>query len=206
MAVESSVDWSPIKAKTLAFSIVERVRRALFEGSLRSSDRLGTEMSLAESFGVSRMVVRDALRSLEALGVLDIRVGGRGGAFIAQSNPDRLMDAIAIQLQLIGLSKAEVVDSQIAVEVAAAELAARDATEEDIAELRRLHAAASVLRDQPDEFREATSAFHLALVRASHNRVLLAQYNASAGELAPVRQPDPHPGRRASGPYSQPRA
>lgn len=66
--------------------IIAQVRDAVAEGRLRPGERLPSERALAESFGVSRATLREALRSLEALGVVEIRLGATGGAFA--SEPD----------------------------------------------------------------------------------------------------------------------
>src|SRR5258705_7369991 len=72
---------------TLASRIVAEVRDALFERRFRPGDFLGTEKDIAQKNGVSRMVARDALRTLEAMGVVEITRGAGGGARITNGNP-----------------------------------------------------------------------------------------------------------------------
>ena len=79
-------------AATLSARIVEEVREALFAKRLAPGDFLGTEKDLAEQAGVSRIVARDALRTLQALGVVEIKVGAGGGARIAKGNPALFAD------------------------------------------------------------------------------------------------------------------
>src|SRR5690348_18113952 len=76
------------KSATLASRIVADVREALFDKRYRPGDFLGTEKDLAARHGVSRMAARDALRTLEALGIVDISRGAGGGARITRGNPD----------------------------------------------------------------------------------------------------------------------
>ena len=118
------------------------MRDALFAKELRPGDFLGTEKDLAERFGVSRIVARDALRTLEAQGIVDIKVGSGGGARIAQGNARLFAEALAVQLDLAGVTAAEIMDAQRAIECLAAELAAINATAEDHARLRELLADA----------------------------------------------------------------
>ncbi len=66
------------------------------------------------------MAMRDSLRSLAAAGIIDIRVGLKGGIFVAQGNAERIAETLAIQIKLIGVDKKEIFDSQIAIEVTAA--------------------------------------------------------------------------------------
>src|SRR5690606_3003160 len=89
-------------------------------------------------YEVSRVVARDALRTLEALGIAEIRMGKGGGARVARGNPRLFAEALAVQLDLIGVGAAEIMDAQRAIECLAAELAAENATDDDIAKLRRL--------------------------------------------------------------------
>src|ERR671925_825984 len=126
----------PFRTATLSTQIVAQVRDALFAKELRSGDFLGTEKDLAERFGVSRIVARDALRTLEAQGIVEIKVGAGGGARIAQGNARLFAEALAVQLDLAGVSAAEIMDAQRAIECLAAELAAEHATASDIVGLK----------------------------------------------------------------------
>ena len=184
--------WAPIKGETLSWRIAAQIRSALFAGQITAGERLGSEQSLAERFGVSRMAMRDALRSLEAVGIVDIRVGAKGGVYIAQGNPERFADALAIQLKLIGVTVEEIFDAQIAIEVNSAELAAARATADDIAKLRALLDELRAVVQAPSgfanvpRFTDLSLRFHETLVEASHNRVLLAQFKALRLVLEPL--------------------
>jgi len=172
----------PEKAPVVAFrsaplstQIVLQVRHALFEKQLRPGDFVGTEKDLAARYGVSRIVARDALRTLEALGIVEIKVGSGGGARIAQGNARLFAEALAVQLDLAGVTTAEIMDAQRAIECLAAELAAENATADDIAKLRGLLEDAEEKLDDVDAFTENGRQFHLAVAEASHNRVLVVQ-------------------------------
>ena len=108
------------------------MRDALFAKKLKPGDFLGTEKDLAARFGVSRIVARDALRTLQALGIAEIKMGKGGGARVARGNPRLFAEALAVQLDLTGVSAAEIMDAQRAIECLAAELAAENATAEPI--------------------------------------------------------------------------
>jgi GntR family transcriptional regulator, transcriptional repressor for pyruvate dehydrogenase complex len=160
---------------TLSSQIVADVREALFAKRLKPGDFLGTEKDLAARFGVSRIVARDALRTLEALGIVEIRMGAGGGARIARGNPRLFAEALAVQLDLTGVSVREILDAQRAIECLAAELAAEHASATDHAALRGLIAQAEGLIGERDAFTRSSLAFHLAVAEASHNRVLVVQ-------------------------------
>jgi GntR family transcriptional regulator, transcriptional repressor for pyruvate dehydrogenase complex len=111
------------RSASLSSRIIADVRRALGERRLKPGDTLGTEKDLAAQYDVSRIVARDALRSLQALGIVDIRMGKGGGARVARGNPRLFAEALAIQLDLTGIGAGEVIDAQRAIECMAAELA-----------------------------------------------------------------------------------
>jgi GntR family transcriptional regulator, transcriptional repressor for pyruvate dehydrogenase complex len=165
----------PFRTATLSTQIVAQVREALFAKELRSGDFLGTEKDLAERFGVSRIVARDALRTLEAQGVVEIKVGSGGGARVARGNARLFAEALAVQLDLAGVSVGEIMDAQRAIEGLAAELAALNSTAEDHARLRALIADAERRIDDVGAFTRVSREFHLGVAEASHNRVLVVQ-------------------------------
>lgn len=167
------------------------VREALFQGRLRPGDFLGSEKALAAQFEVSRISVRDALRALEATGVIEIRAGAGGGARVAKANLDRAADALAIQFNLVGVTREEVLDAQWAIEGMAAELATARATDDDRRRLRAVLAEAADCLDDPTRFTERSLDFHLAVADASRNRALGAQLKALRHVVWPANNTRP---------------
>src|SRR3954453_5416251 len=74
--------FAPITVARASSAISDQIRAAIVTGKLKAGDRLSPERELAEQFGVSRVTVRAALRSLEAMGLIQVKVGPRGGAFV----------------------------------------------------------------------------------------------------------------------------
>jgi len=178
------------RQESLSWSIVRQIRDALFSGRLAPGEFLGSEITLAQEFGVSRVAAREALRSLIALGIVEVRMGSRGGAWVAAGNSDRLVDALSVQLQLIGLTPGELLEAQSATIVVAAELAAQRATEDAVASLQAAAAAVAAAAPEatttPSPFIAASLRFRECIVEATRNRVLLAQYRAFETVLGPL--------------------
>ena len=166
------------RGTTLSSQIVTEIRSAVFEGRLAPGSFLGSENELAKRFGVSRITVRDALRSLSATGLVEIRQGAGGGARIAKSNLDYFADALAVQFQLAGVGVEETLRAQSAIEGTAAELAAGHRTEEDLERIADALEHAAKVANGPAAFTEASLGFHLAVAEASHNRALIALLRA----------------------------
>ncbi len=163
---------------TLSSQIVAAVRADLFDGRLAPGDFLGSEHDLAQRFGVSRVCARDALRTLQASGVVEVRMGAKGGASIAHGNVDLFADALAVQFTLRGVEDSEILDAQSAVEGLAAELAAVNASADDKRTLAGLLRDAEEAIADPRAFTESSLAFHLAIADASHNRAVSALLRA----------------------------
>ncbi len=96
--------------------IIEQVRQALFDDKLHVGDFLGTENDLARVFGVSRATARSALRELEAVGIIEVKVGAKGGVSVAPLDAGRFINAWAIQQHLAELSETEILQTQRAIE------------------------------------------------------------------------------------------
>jgi GntR family transcriptional regulator, transcriptional repressor for pyruvate dehydrogenase complex len=184
--------WETVRAQSVSSQIVERVRDGLFQGELKPGDLLGSESDLALKLGVSRVPVRDAFKTLQALGIVEVKMGSKGGARIARGDPNHFADALAVQLKLVGITVEEMFDSQIAIEVMATELAAKHATEADLQKLRTLLGELQGLCHKPMSkatalrFTNVAMQFHEALVGASHNRALSAQFKALRFVLEPI--------------------
>ncbi len=179
----------PGRSGSLSSQIVSDVRDALFGKKLKPGDFLGTENDLGTRYGVSRIVARDALRTLEALGIVEIKMGKGGGARIARGNARLFAEALAVQLDLTGVSAAEIMDAQRAIECLAAELAAENATEADVARLKQLIDDADAAVNDAERFTQLGAEFHLAVAEASHNRVLVVQLISLQHVSWPRRNP-----------------
>jgi DNA-binding FadR family transcriptional regulator len=72
------------KSNKISGHIIEQIREAIFKGQLKPGDKLPPERELMKNFKVSKATLREALRSLEVLGFLEIRKGVSGGAFVTE--------------------------------------------------------------------------------------------------------------------------
>jgi DNA-binding FadR family transcriptional regulator len=161
--------WQRIRPTRASDEIVRQFRQALFDGQLNPGDPIGSEQQLAQEFGVSRTTVRDALRFLEAAGIVEVRTGVKGGVRVARGDPERFADGLAVQLKLIGLDPLDALAAQAGLEWAATELAAANSTAADLVELKRLVEQAEGLVDAGTAFTEVANSFHDAIVRSARN-------------------------------------
>ena len=88
------MDLEPVKSVRIYEDIVRQVRALIADGHLKSGDRLPPERDLAERFRVSRTSVREALRSLQSRGLIDIRAGE--GDFVRDVSVEALIEPLAL--------------------------------------------------------------------------------------------------------------
>jgi len=177
LATDLEERWQPVEPTRASAEVVRQITAAFFQG-MSPGERLGTERELAERFGISRITVRDAVRELEARGIVEVKIGARGGLRVASGDPRRFAEALAVQLHLMAIEWAEVREAQRAIEPVTASLAARRATSDECARLRALIGEARAAREDPAAFTDLALEFHLAIADASRNRVLRAALGA----------------------------
>jgi GntR family transcriptional regulator, transcriptional repressor for pyruvate dehydrogenase complex len=153
--------------------IADELRRLIVSGELSEGESLGHEPDLIERFGVSRPSLREALRILEAEGLISVIRGLRGGVVVHE--PDERMTArtAALVLQARNVSLADVYDARSIIEPAAVRLVASSrAHQAAAAELRPLiHDQEQVIED-PEAFGRSNARFHAHLVELAGNQTL----------------------------------
>lgn len=163
------IHFTTLERADLADRIVEAIKGMIFERRLLPGDRLPTERELAQQFGVSRASVREALHSLETLGLVEARIGS--GTYLAE-NPDAILEHLSWVVYFSGDVEKDLRQARLIVEPEIAALAAERATDEDIEVLRRCLEKMGMVLGDAREAAVQDFEFHVALARAAHNIVL----------------------------------
>jgi GntR family transcriptional repressor for pyruvate dehydrogenase complex len=164
------MDLAPIKSTRIYEEIVRQVKAMISEGKLKGGDRLPPERDLAEKFVVSRTSVREALRALESLGLVEIRAGE--GTFVRQVSIESLVEPLALLMVSQREAIGELFEARRMLEPSLAALAATRATPDEIQEMER------ILEDQAKEIANGRTGlvqdaqFHAAIGAAAHNRAI----------------------------------
>ena len=159
-----------IEKPGLGRQIVARILELIRTGSLRAGDRLPPERELIQIFGVSRPSLREALRALSTLGVIDTRHGG--GAFVSDLDARTLLAPLDFYLSLTRANVNDAFDSRRVIEIEIARRAARDASKADVKELAEIVAAHATVQGDPVGFRILDTRFHEKLSAIAANAVL----------------------------------
>src|SRR5215475_1931225 len=164
------MDLAPIKSTRIYEEIVRQVKAMIAEGRLKGGDRLPPERDLAEKFVVSRTSVREALRALESLGLVEIRPGE--GTFVRQVSIDALVEPLALLMVSQREGIGELFEARRLLEPSLAALAATRATPEEVQEMERIldEQAKEVAAGRTGLAQDAQ--FHAAIGAAAHNRAI----------------------------------
>ena len=172
--MDDATIWRPVRRQRAHELILERIEEEISAGRLGVGDRLPGERRLAEMLRVSRGSVREALRVLEALGVLSARSGSgpEAGAILTARPADGLGELIRLHIGLSNFSPAEVVEARAMVERSAAGFAALAAGETELASLRDALDQMENTSLTPEDFNEIDTEFHVRVGEASKNRLV----------------------------------
>jgi GntR family transcriptional regulator, transcriptional repressor for pyruvate dehydrogenase complex len=161
--------FTPVSVGRISEVIVEQMRLLIREGKLVPGDRLPSERSLCERFGVSRVTIREALRVLEAGGLVEIRVGARGGAFVSQPSRERVGEGLAELLTLAPMTASDVTEARIVFELGILPMVVERATEQDIADLHDLVEQGLSALEDGSYTMAMSAAFHVRVASSTHN-------------------------------------
>ena len=155
--------------ESVSAEIARKLLDYLLSGVLLPGDRLPSERELSRTFGVGRSAVRDALKPLTLLGIIDVRQGD--GTYLRATESEVLPKAVEWGLLLGERRAVDLVEARRHIEITLATLAAQRRSEEDLRDMRGL---LRQMQDagSDDEFIEADIAFHLRLAEAAGNSVL----------------------------------
>ncbi|OBG14720.1 GntR family transcriptional regulator [Mycolicibacterium celeriflavum] len=150
---------------------IEQLRASVASGAWPVNSRIPTEPELAAALGVGRNTVREAVRALAHSGLLEVRQGD--GTYVRATS-----EVSGALRRLCGTELREVLQVRRCLEVEGARLAARARTSADLDDLRALLKRRDQISpsDDPEAFARADTEFHVAVVRSSHNVVLIELY------------------------------
>jgi GntR family transcriptional repressor for pyruvate dehydrogenase complex len=123
------------KPHRISSNIVQQIREAVLSGELKPGDRLPSEKELAEMFSVSKSSLREAIRALDALGLVNVRQGVSGGTFIREVDRETAISSLFNYIYFQNPSIREFIQLRIMIEPQIAAIAAQKADAEDLDDL-----------------------------------------------------------------------
>jgi len=171
----NSNTFSNLKRKAVAEDIIEAFKRALIIGDLQPGNRIPSEIELAQKFGVGRSALREAMKMLSAMGVVDIRQGD--GTYITSAPSLSMFRPLSFAILLEMGFTDELYEFRELIQVGYCQLAGRKATEEDLQRIEEANEAWVNLAQSPDHTIESLVQqdlnFHYAVLDATHNQFII---------------------------------
>ena len=173
----------------------------LVSGGIKVGQRLPAERDLAEAFGVGRSAVREALKSLNLLGLVEIRQGD--GTYLKRPESTLLPQVLEWGLLLGERQTLELVEARQGIEVMSARLAALRQDDELLRDLAEILERMRLSQQSPQEFIEADVAFHLRLAKGAQNQVVYDMLSSLSSLLGVWVQRAVHATEELSGTYRE---
>lgn len=166
--------WRPVARSRSHELVLDQIEEQILAGTLRVGDRLPGERDLASHLQVSRSAVREAIRSLEAQGVVRSSVGsGKDAGTVVSAMPSAaLTRLLRLHVALANFPMADVVDARVMLERSSARLAADHATAEDLRAMTEALEGMERPGIDPETFNDLDTAFHVAIAESSGNRLV----------------------------------
>ena len=165
------IQLAPLDRRNLTEEIVGRLVDFIVERRLVPGNRLPSERELMRSLGVGRSSLREAMKMLRSIGVIEVTVGD--GTFVGRGDTSMLSRPLAWGLLMRRDSVLEVIEARRCVEIEIAGFAAERAGDGDVAALRACVDEMRAALGDPDRYTLADVAFHLELGRVAGNHILL---------------------------------
>ncbi len=161
--------FNQVRKGRISDNIVAQIKSAIFTGTYRPGDKLPSEEELKGLFNVSRVPLREALRSLEEMGLITIRAGVSGGTFVAQMGIKSVSDSLSNMIRLGKINDSDIWEFRLSNEPSMARLAAERCTDWDIKQMEEI----TSVREKAIKARKipvvSNIDFHQAIARATKN-------------------------------------
>ncbi len=174
------------RAPRLSDSVADAILETIIAEGMRPGDTLPPERELGEHFGVSRTVVREAVRALVAKGVVEARTGS--GLRVAAVEGSAVTESLSLFLRSGDMNFEHVHEVRRTIEIDMAGIAAKRANAADIEALRAIHARFASTHDDVDEAARTDLEFHGTIARATQNELFPILLDSLGAALLQIRQ------------------
>lgn len=167
--------FSPVKNKKVYEEVIEQIKDMIYKGILKKGDKLPSERHMVEKLQVSRTSVREALRCLEIIGLIESRQGE--GNFIKENFENGLIEPLSVMFMLKDSKSEEILELRKIIEIGTVQLAAKRISKSELDELKELKEKLKNLNKE-ENLAEIDREFHYKIAEASQNFLLLGVLNA----------------------------
>lgn len=175
---------------TLSEQIANHIKQKIIDGELKPGEKLPSEKELCEIFDVSRPTVRDALKSLSVINIIESRPGSNGGHFVSEISYDAIAnqygDFISFSLGLHGITLDEIIEMRQLIELKSAYLSALRRTDDDLKKFEKI--IEEMKHSSGKCFYHLDFEFHKQLAYSTKNKLIIITTEAIIIALRPLFQ------------------
>jgi GntR family transcriptional regulator, transcriptional repressor for pyruvate dehydrogenase complex len=175
-----SLDLATVVVPKASDVLAAKLRELILSNGLAEGTPLPTERQLVAQSGLGRTSVREALRVLETEGLVLTKAGRNGGSQVRRPGREQVSRSFETFVRSHGVRFEALLEAREAIEPAAARLAAIHRTDDDLAEMTRVHRLLEAVPDNVTEYVRLNLEWHRAVVRASRNELMTAFFDAIA--------------------------
>lgn len=155
--------------------VIDQIKDMIINGTLKAGDKLSSERELAEQLQVSRTSIREALKALQIIGLIQCKQGG--GNYISEDLENGLFEPLSIMFMLKDSNPEEIIEVRRVIEVQTAAIAAQKITDKELEDLEILIKAFKNSKDENDNV-QIDKRFHYEIAKASKNFIIVNILNA----------------------------
>src|ERR1700761_2212122 len=170
---QSGFSLGPVEVPKASDVLAAELRERILAGELAEGDPLPAERELVRQAQMSRATVREALRILEVQHLVRVKAGRAGGAFVQRPTTKSMANSVGMLIRGRGIKLLDLMETREALEPFCAELAARNRTDEHLAERARPNKALADPDAEHPQFLQANLDWHVGVAAASHNELLI---------------------------------
>lgn len=166
--------FKPVQSDRISNVVVDQIKEAVFQKKLKPGDKLPSERQLMDQFKTSRVTIREALRTLEQFGILEIRRGMEGGAFIRDPNTKFINNFLQDMFSMGKIKISNFTEARMAIEPFSVKLATERITEDSLRKVRQniQEARECLNKKNKNDARLLDLEFHRLIAQASQNPVI----------------------------------
>ncbi len=172
--MKNSFPYKPLKKVRLYEEVADQIKQSIFDGHLKPGDKVPSERDLAEMFNVGRPTIREALRTLTVLGLIQSNQGQKG-ATIKKADITQYMETLREQMSwLINTDKktlADLWEVRKFIELGVSHAVARNASDQDLDDLNEIIETMANTHDDFEAYLSSATEFHKKLAQLSGNKV-----------------------------------
>lgn len=161
--------FKPFKRESAHSYVLEKIKESIISGVYSPGEQLPNENDLCDIFGVSRAVIREVLRELEGMGLIETVLGSKGGRFVKKINASIIADGLNLILRSKKATYEQVLEARKVIESAAARMAAVNRTEEQLAMMLKV---VDLRTKSKEKFIKNNYKLHEIVALSSQNMIL----------------------------------